>query len=88
MSKKKITYPARRDAELSFQFYRNKDGAPNFLLTSNPAVDGKDFCTGIDKLIFAENLVNSPLVSINEIAWLCDFFDRVRTEVKAKINKD
>lgn len=74
---KKRHYPLR-EAELSLQFYRDKNGTGNFLITSNPEIEGKDFCSGMDAYIFARNLVGSPLVSFAELKFFCDFFDEVR----------
>jgi len=84
--KKKILY-AKPKALLSLQFYRDKDHTPNFLITSNPEQEGRDIFTGIDRLIFAQNLTESPLVSAGELIFLCDFFDAVRRELSRKIVK-
>lgn len=85
MEKQKPKFAARRYAELSFQFYRDGDGTPNFLITSNPKDEGKDFCTGVDKWIFAQNLVSNNLLSFNELMWLCEFFDTVKNKIKERV---
>lgn len=85
IKKKKLS--ARRYADLSLQFYRDKEGTPNFLITSNEQEEGKTFCTGVDSYIFARNLVNSNLICLSDLAFLCDFFDRARKEALMKLDK-
>jgi len=77
---KKKYFLARPRAEFSLQFWRDKQDTPNFAITSNPAEDGKDFCTGIDELIFARNFIESGKFSDTEIAFLARFFNKIRKE--------
>lgn len=84
--KKKI-FKALLNAELSFQFYRDKMGTPNFLITCNPQKEGRDFHTGIDRIIFAENLINSGTCSVSELVFLCDFFDEVRRLMLKRVER-
>lgn len=84
---KKKKYYAKPLADLSLQVWRNKEGTPVFTITSNPRKDGEDFCTGIDQYMFSRCLTRDPRISINELIWFCDFFDKVRQELKERINK-
>lgn len=88
-SKKKII-PAKRDAILSLQFYRDKEGTPNFLVTSNPESDNDrvNLFTGVDELIFARNLALDNSMSIKELTFLCSFFERVRYELQLIVGLD
>lgn len=85
--KSKKYYKAKVNADLSLQFYRDNEGTPNFLITCNPPVDGKDFHTGLDTIIFAENLIDSGRCSINELLFFCKLFDIVRAKLDAKIKR-
>lgn len=85
--KAKKVYRAKSVAELSLQFYRDREGTPNFLITCNPSVEGKDFCTGIDVIIFAENLIDSGRCSVNELMFFCKMFDIVRAKLEAKVRR-
>lgn len=85
MTKKLLA--ARRYADLSLQFYRNKEGTPGFSITSNLQPDSRKFCTSIDQSIFAQNLVECELLSISDVAFLCDFFDLVRLRIKEKFTR-
>jgi len=87
MSKKK-KIAARRYADLSFQFYRDKEGTPNFLITRNESDDGRPFYTAIDTYIFAGDLVNSALINIKDLAFLCDFFEKARAEALKKFQRE
>ncbi len=77
-------YRAKIFAILSLQFYRDKQGTPNFLVTANPRKDGEYAFTGVDKLIFAKEIARSELVSKEELLFLCKFFETVRKELEEK----
>lgn len=79
MTKKK-QYAARRYAELSLQFWHNRDGQANFSITSNPRVEGKNIFDGnvVDPFYFAGALIQDGKVSRDELLFLCGFFDKVR----------
>ena len=78
--RKKKYLLARPKAEFSLQFWRDKQGTPNFTITSNPTEEGKDFCTGIDEYIFARNLIESGQFSDTELNFLVRFFNKVKKE--------
>lgn len=81
--KKEKRVRARAYADLSLQFYRDKEGTPNFLITSNKTE--KPLHTGIDTLIFAKSMAESDQVSASEFVWFCDFFRKVSEELAIKL---
>ena len=84
--KTKYWYP-KKQAELSFQVWRDANGTRNFTVTSNPADPCPDLTEGCDKYIFARNLIETNTVSFKELAWLCDFFNTVKSLMQEKLSK-
>lgn len=77
--KKKTKNPtaAKRYANLSLQFWRDKEGTPNFTVTYNPLKGDKYLFTPVDGMIFAENLVKSNLIQQKDLHVLRSFFNEV-----------
>lgn len=68
---------AKRYANLSMQFWRDKEGTPNFTVTYNPLKGDKYLFTPVDGMIFAENLVKSNLIKPKDLHVLRSFFSEV-----------
>lgn len=79
MAKKK-KLKALSNALLSFQFLRDKEGTPKFVITSNlpegaESGGSKYLFTGMDCKIFGVNFARDTLTDRAEKDWLCAFFD-------------
>lgn len=83
--KNKQRFKALTYAILSLQFTRDKDGTPEFVITSNmedEARDSVNIFTGVDELMFARNLVRASNCTARELAFLCKFFRHVEKEME------
>lgn len=82
-NKNKTLHRAKTYANLSLQFYKTKSGQGGFLITSNPDKDGR-VVNPMDDYVFAKNLVESELVDLTTISFLCKFFRLVEAEIHEK----
>ncbi len=90
MSKKRKPIAAKRFALLSLQFWKDKDGTPSLLVTSNPEENGKNIFSsewGVNSGVLARQLVkDNTLLGDQEKRWLVDFFEQVRAYLKEEAN--
>lgn len=73
--------PAKRNALISLQFYRDKSGKPNFLITCNE--ESENLFNGLDKSLplFAAGLVESNRLNSKELRLLCELFKEVELQL-------
>ena len=78
-----MKYKPLENAELSLQFYRDKEGTPNFMVTSN--LDDNNWpMTGVDLLIFARNFADDGLVDKKHKLEICRLFRKAESILNQK----
>lgn len=85
-NKKPFEHKARRDAILSIQFYRDKEGTPAMLISSNPEPEKEAREFSSNSFLFARNLINCELLCFRDLVNLIQMFEYAKKEMGIKLS--